>query len=867
MSSQSSFTGRTRRQRTRWSVRASDAIARRVIAIGGIGTIAAVSLVFISLFFVVAPLFYPARISSGQSKPVPWGDATPLHFVIDEYQTMAWALYPNGSLQVFHLVDGETILTEDLTAGLPIACVSSSRVGNDVGLGLADGTIRFGEVQFQATFHEAADVPGPLRNIDEGETAIWNGGVVQRTTEGQFRLQRVEHALQEPIKVAAVAVQRLDHVVPTTGGLGGQQFTFTFVAADGTTQFGKVTSTENQFTGEVQLSAELRDLPRVPKGREAPFRALLTGRGDNVYLVWQAGRLVRYDTRNLDSIAIVEEVDLTDERDGRLTICDFVLGRETIICGDSLGHLQAWFRIPVPDGTIDGFRLTRVHELAAADSAVRSFSASRRSRLIAVGYQDGRMRVYQVTTNQMLAEHQAADQLPIESIMIAPKDDGLLAISSKTIWRAGFEPLHPEATLASLFLPVWYEGYAKPQHIWQSSYATSAPESKFGMRNLIFGTLKATFYTMLFGAPLALLAAIYTSEFMQPRIRNIVKPTLEMMASLPSVVLGFLAALVFAPLVEQHVAAVLATCLGVPLAYLLGAHLWQLLPQKRLLRWTRFRLLFLVIPLLLGIPASLYLGGPLVENWLFAGNTSQWLDGQIGSGVGGWLLLWVPISAMVAVGFTSTLINPWLRHRSDRWSRRQFAVLSLLKFLATTALTLGLAYGVSWLLNACGWDPRGTYLDTYQQRNALVVGYVMGFAVIPIIYTIADDALSTVPNHLRSASLGCGATPWQTALRIVVPTAMSGLFSALMIGLGRAVGETMIVLMAGGNTPIADWNIFNGFRTLSANIAVELPEAVKDSTHFRTLFLAALTLFILTFFLNTVAEIIRLRFRRRAYQL
>jgi phosphate transport system permease protein len=143
----------------------------------------------------------------------------------------------------------------------------------------------------------------------------------------------------------------------------------------------------------------------------------------------------------------------------------------------------------------------------------------------------------------------------------------------------------------------------------------------------------------------------------------------------------------------------------------------------------------------------------------------------------------------------------------------------------------------------------------------------MGFAVIPIIYTIADDALSAVPDHLRAASLGAGATPWQTAVWVVVPTAMSGLFSAFMIGLGRAAGETMIVLMAAGNTPIMDWNIFNGFRTLSANIAVELPEAVQYSTHYRMLFLAALCLFIITFVVNTLAELVRLKFRKKAFQL
>jgi phosphate transport system permease protein len=143
----------------------------------------------------------------------------------------------------------------------------------------------------------------------------------------------------------------------------------------------------------------------------------------------------------------------------------------------------------------------------------------------------------------------------------------------------------------------------------------------------------------------------------------------------------------------------------------------------------------------------------------------------------------------------------------------------------------------------------------------------MSFAVIPLIFTIADDALSSVPDHLRSASLGAGATPWQTAIRVILPAATSGIFSAVMIGLGRAVGETMIVLMAAGNTPIMDWSLFSGFQTLSAAIATELPEAARGSSHYRVLFLAALTLFSLTFVLNTIAEIIRERFRRRSHEL
>ncbi|MCG8458864.1 MAG: ABC transporter permease subunit, partial [Holophagales bacterium] len=263
------------------------------------------------------------------------------------------------------------------------------------------------------------------------------------------------------------------------------------------------------------------------------------------------------------------------------------------------------------------------------------------------------------------------------------------------------------------------------------------------------------------------------------------------------------------------------------------------------------------------------------ESLFFAGDIKVWLnwsEGGVGgerfaSSVGGWMILCLPLSALTVALLMGRAVNPWMRSRGGQWDRRQFAIADLIKFLAGAAVTFGIALIASSILSGAGFDPRGGYVDTYVQRNALIVGFVMGFAIIPIIYTIAEDALSTVPEHLRSASLGAGATPWQTAVRIVIPTAMSGLFSALMIGLGRAVGETMIVLMAAGNTPVMEWNIFEGFRTLSANIAVELPEAVKGDTHYRTLFLAALVLFVMTFVVNTVAEVIRQRFRKRAYQL
>ncbi|MEM6797416.1 MAG: ABC transporter permease subunit, partial [Acidobacteriota bacterium] len=444
--------------------------------------------------------------------------------------------------------------------------------------------------------------------------------------------------------------------------------------------------------------------------------------------------------------------------------------------------------------------------------------------------------------------------------------------TERSLWHGTLDPRFPEAGFNAFFRPVWYESYAEPEHLWQSSSGTDDFEMKLGLMPLIFGTLKATFYSMLFGVPLALLAAIFTSEFLHGRVKNVLKPSIEFMASLPSVVLGFLAALVFAPYIETVVPATLAVFITVPTSLLLGAYCWQLLPSDKAVMWARWRFPLMAVLIFVGIGVAA-LVGPALETLFFAGDIKAWLNAdpdaadRYSSPVGGLLFLFLPLSALVVALALGRFMGPIMRDKSSQWTRRQYATMDLLKFAGAFAASFALAITLAWLAGLLGFEARGSYLDTYVQRNALVVGFVMGFAIIPIIYTIAEDALSTVPQHLRSASLGAGATPWQTAVRIVIPTAMSGLFSAMMIGLGRAVGETMIVLMAAGNTPVMKSNIFEGFRTLSANIAVELPEAVRGDTHYRTLFLAALVLFLMTFVVNTIAETIRLRFRKRAHQL
>ncbi|MFK7759615.1 MAG: ABC transporter permease subunit [Phycisphaerales bacterium] len=246
-----------------------------------------------------------------------------------------------------------------------------------------------------------------------------------------------------------------------------------------------------------------------------------------------------------------------------------------------------------------------------------------------------------------------------------------------------------------------------------------------------------------------------------------------------------------------------------------------------------------------------------------AADMRRWLNGEYGSATAGWMMVCMPMSALL-MWFVQALT---IRRRIDEWvcsrSAGTVGLVVLAKFVVLAGVSVLAAYAVGVGLNNAGIDPRDSIFGTFSPRNTLVVAVIMGFAVIPIIFTISEDALQAVPDTLRSASLGAGATKWQTAVRVVLPVAGSGIFSACMIGFGRAVGETMIVLMATGNTPAMSWNIFSGFRTLAANIAVELPEAPKDETHYRVLFLCGFVLFVMTFVINTSAEVVRRVVRAR----
>lgn len=891
----STITGRVRRRKTGLRVKAADIVSRILITIAGIGTIIAVVTVCLFLASVVIPLFRSGSTEEVLQRPSPVAanDEKPLHVAVDEYEIMGWAYFADGSVKTFRLDTGDLLSEQRLFEESAPTSHSFSIRGGHTLFGFADGTVRLANIAFETTFLALADVDPALRTIEPGTPVAFRDGMMQLTPTGQFRLQRLRIDMDPPVSLGTdQPVALVDLSMQMSGPI------FVSLTEDGVFRINSVRRTRNIMTGgeTIRLSGGRMTIDEVAR-RGLPRDLLLEGRADTAMMIWPDGFLVRLDTRERENPVFAESMDLIDEPDIALTAVGTMIGKMTMLIGDSSGRITTWFRVKPAytadetPPTVDSSLLVRVHEMpgGSAGVAVRSFAASPRTRMLLAGYDNGRARLFHVTSQQMLAEIQALPATePVVALTMSPKDNGLLALSTSSVSRWDINFPHPQTTLSSIFGKVWYEGFERPEHVWQSSSGSDEFEPKYGLIPLIFGTIKATAYSMLFAVPIALLAAIFTSEFLHARTKAKIKPTIEIMASLPSVVLGFLAALVFAPFVENFVPAVLLLFVMMPLTLLTAAFLWQLLPYHTVLRYGRYRFLAMVVLIPVSIAMAWTFGG-IFENVLFGGDIKGWLawsfnpaDPDAGAryrdATGGWMILMLPISALLSTLLMTIFINPVLRDRTAALDRFRVSFTHLLKFIIGVGLTILLAFLLAKLLaligSAIGFDPRGSYggdaysyLGTYVQRNALIVGFVMGFAVIPIIYTIAEDALSAVPEHLRAASLGAGATPWQTAIRIIIPTAMSGLFSAVMIGLGRAVGETMIVLMAAGNTPVLDWNIFNGFRTLSANIAVELPEAVQNGTNYRMLFLAALTLFIMTFALNTVAESIRIRFRKRAFQL
>jgi len=211
------------------------------------------------------------------------------------------------------------------------------------------------------------------------------------------------------------------------------------------------------------------------------------------------------------------------------------------------------------------------------------------------------------------------------------------------------------------------------------------------------------------------------------------------------------------------------------------------------------------------------------------------------------MLLATPLGILAAI-FSTEFAPNWLRE-------------SLKPFIELLAGIPSVVLGFFALIVLATWVQ--DFLDLDYRLNVITASIALGLAVVPIIFTISEDALTAVPRSYRNASAALGASRWQTAWRVVLPAALPGVFAGIVLGFGRAVGETMIVLMASGNAAITSWDFTEPVRTLSASVAAELAEVVFGDTHYHVLFFIGTLLFVITFVLNWLGALVVGHMRRR----
>lgn len=725
-----------------------DKFATVGIAFGGISVIVAILLIFFYLLYEVAPLFESAKIERWQDnnqEVAPYaipGTGKTLYLTMEEQAEIGLRVTDTGTMIFFNTRNGEVLKEESLSLPEGVNVTSfalASEYSGIFALGLSNGQARVYKHKYKSTY------PNGVRVITPG----------------------LEYPLgAEPIQVSEDSLE----VLALNGGeeqwtlVGGTRSRLSAVS---------VSLVENIITEEIQAEADSLSLPIL---NIAAKKILIMPDQRWMMISGENNKLTVIDLKAAEGPAVTQLLDISA---GKVTSFEWLLGGNSLLISDDKGKTSQWFLVRNDNNE---WLLTKIREFSNGASAISSISIEHRRKGFATISETGQLSFYSTTAerNSLTA---AVAQGQTDMIALAPRSNALLVEQDNTLTLWAIHNEHPEISWSALWEKVWYEGYQEPEFTWQSSASTNDFEPKYSLMPLAFGTLKAAFYAMLMGTPLAICGAIYTAYFMVPAMRRKVKPFIELMEALPTVILGFLAGLWLAPFMEVNLAGIFVTLLVIPAAIIGFAFAWSNAPK-----------------------AVRYL---VPEGW----------DAALLVPV---IIIATLFSFAIAPGIEQLLFGTEMRY---------------------------------WVSNELGIP--------YDQRNALVVGIAMGFAVIPTIFSITEDAIFAVPKHLSYGSLALGATPWQTLVRVVMPTASPGIFSAVMIGMGRAVGETMIVLMATGNTPIMDINIFEGMRTLAANIAVEMPESEVGSTHFRILFLAAFVLFLFTFCVNTLAELIRQRLRKK----
>ncbi|WP_096042369.1 ABC transporter permease subunit [Pseudoalteromonas agarivorans] len=721
-----------------------DRFAKWGISAGGVMVLIALLLIFFYLLYVVQPIFESAKVEKRNSFNVANAEQI-VGLGVEEQTEVAFLLSQQGKVDFYSVQDGSFgKKLKTLSAELPSDASSfanSAPFQGHYAFGLENGSVVLVAPKFLVTFPNNERKLTPRLDYPLGKMAL-------EVDEQGAAIKRFAFSHYED-KTAVVALTEDKRVL-----------------------FSSFVAEENMFTGEVEWVVERTEL-----NIEGRVDELLISPDTTRTFVRSANQIYVYDTRYPSE---VEQIQLlsANEESANLVSAQLLAGANSLMLANDNGEVSQWFEVNTDSGReyqkIRSFETTKQSKLNIFTEFYR--------RTFFTTSSNGELGVYYTTSEAKLWQGKVSDG-EIKNFAIAPRSNAALILADNQLTVLEIHNEHPEVTWSALWQEVWYEGYPEPGYIWQSTSASDDFESKFSLVPISFGTLKAALYAMLFAVPIALSAAIYTAYFMSSELRKVVKPTVEIMEALPTVILGFLAGLWLAPLIEEHLPAIVGLLILLPLGVLATALGWSKLPASIRHKIPEGSHSILLIPVVLLIGWFSFAMSETVELWMFDGNVRQYLTNELGM--------------------------------------------------------------------------------TFDQRNSLVVGIAMGFAVIPTIFSIAEDAVFSVPKHLSNGSLALGATQWQTLVRVVLLTASPGIFSAVMMGLGRAVGETMIVLMATGNTPIMDWSIFQGMRTLAANIAVEMPESEVGSSHYRILFLAAFVLFIFTFIFNTVAEFVRQQLREK----
>ncbi len=722
-----------------------DHLTRWYVLVGGLAVLAAITLIFFYLAYVVLPLFKGADLTVKTPITPAWmqGAGKPLMIALEEQNTVGMRVSDHGQALFFATKDGGELKRVDLPlpAGTTVASIGEDQPGSSlVILGLSNGQAMIFRHTYKVSYPDGHKTITPNIEFPYGQTPL--------TLDDQGRA--LEH----------VNLSASDTSLIVAGSTGPQLHVLS------------ISKEENMLTGETETTQAVIELPQMTEQVKAIF---VDPRQQWLYVI--NGR-AQADVFSLRDKSLNGRYKLVEDANEEVTASTQLVGGISLIIGTSKGCLGQWFMARDTDGEL---RLKHIRDFQMGSTAIVDITAEQRRKGFIAVNAAGQLGVFHSTAHRTLLVQQVAQGPGV--LALSPRANRIMVEEGGRLLPMTLLNPHPEVSWSALWDKVWYENYDEPKYVWQSTAATSDFEPKLSLAPLTFGTLKAAFYAMFLAAPLAVAAAIYTAYFMAPGLRRKVKPVIELMEAMPTVILGFFAGLFLAPYLEGHLPGIFSLLLMTPLGILAAGFAWGRLPESIRLRVPDGWESAILIPVILLVGWFSLFMSPHLENWFFGGDMRLWINNDLGI--------------------------------------------------------------------------------TYDQRNALVVGLAMGFAVIPNIYSIAEDAVFSVPRSLTLGSLALGATPWQTLTRVVLLTASPGIFSALMIGMGRAVGETMIVLMATGNTPVMEMNLFEGMRTLAANVAVEMPESEVGGSHYRVLFLAALVLLMFTFVMNTLAELIRQRLRKK----